>query len=101
MQYYYNCLQNMAQVKVMTLKKHKCLAYRLSDIIVRLNKGERLDLLELADTYKVSNRTLKRDFQDRLITLEFSESGPQFYRLDTRRIGCFDLVDIKRNARRA
>lgn len=88
----------MAQVKVMTLKKHERLAYRLSDIIVRLNKGERLDLLELADTYKVSTRTLKRDFQDRLTILEFSESGPQFYRLDTEKIGCFDLVDIKRFA---
>ncbi|MGM8909248.1 WYL domain-containing protein [Psychrobacter sp. 1U1] len=82
----------------MELKKHERLAYRLSDIIIRLNAGERLDIFELADTYKVSTRTLKRDFQDRLTILDFSESGPQFYRLATRNIGCFELVDIKRFA---
>lgn len=69
----------------MELRKHERLAYRLSDIIVRLNKGERLDIFELADTYKVSTRTLKRDFQDRLTILNFSESGPQFYRLETKK----------------
>jgi len=82
----------------MELKKHERLAYRLSDIIIRLNNGERLDVFELADTYKVSTRTLKRDFQDRLTILDFIESGPQFYRLATKKIGCFDLVDIKRFA---
>ena len=61
----------------MELKKHERLAYRLSDIIVRLNNGERLDIFELADIYKVSIRTLKRDFQDRLTVLDFSEAGPQ------------------------
>lgn len=82
----------------MELRKHERLAYRLSDIIVRLNKGERLDIFELADTYKVSTRTLKRDFQDRLTILDFSESGPQFYRLETKKIGCLDLIGIKRFA---
>lgn len=80
----------------MELKKHKCLAYRLSNIIVRLNKGKRLNIFELADTYKVSTRILKKVFQDRLMTLDFVESGTQFYRLETKKIGCFDLVDIKR-----
>lgn len=83
---------------MMELKKHERLAYRLSDIISRLNAGERLDIFESADTYKVSTRTLKRDFQDRLTILDFSESGPQFYRLAIRDIGCFELVDIKRFA---
>ena len=82
----------------METKKHERLAYRLSDIIVRLNNGERLDVLELANDYKVSTRTLKRDFQDRLTLLDFSESGPQFYRLNTKKIGCFDLADIQRFA---
>ena len=51
----------------MGLKKHEKLAYRLADILIRLNDGERLDITELANSYQVSTRTLKRDFQDRLI----------------------------------
>ncbi|WP_201555521.1 helix-turn-helix transcriptional regulator [Psychrobacter sp. 72-O-c] len=82
----------------MGLKKHEKLAYRLSDIIVRLNSGERLDIFELAGTYQVSTRTLKRDFKDRLTILDFSEAGPQFYRLDAKKIGYLDITDIKRFA---
>ncbi|MGP5174864.1 helix-turn-helix transcriptional regulator [Psychrobacter immobilis] len=82
----------------MELKKHERLAYRLSDIIVRLNNGERLDIFELADIYKVSIRTLKRDFQDRLTVLDFSEAGPQFYCLNAKKIGYLDIADIKRFA---
>lgn len=82
----------------MTLKKHERLAYRLSDILIKLNAGERLDILELAETYQVSIRTLKRDFQDRLTSLDFSEYGPRFYRLHPKKIGYLDITDIKRFA---
>ena len=82
----------------MELKKHERLAYRLSDIIIRLNNGERLDIFELADIYKVSTRTLKRDFQDRLTVLDFIEAGPQFYCLNAKKIGYLDITDIKRFA---
>lgn len=82
----------------MKLGKHERLAYRLSDIIVRLNDGERLNIFELADTYKVSIRTLKRDFQDRLTLLELYEEGPQFYRLHPSNIGYLDIADIQRFA---
>ncbi|GAA0805064.1 helix-turn-helix transcriptional regulator [Psychrobacter piscatorii] len=82
----------------MKLGKHERLAYRLSDIIVRLNAGERLNIFELADTYKVSIRTLKRDFQDRLTLLELYEEGPQFYRLHPSNIGYLDIEDIQRFA---
>lgn len=82
----------------MTSKKHEKLAYRLADIIIRLNDGERLDIDELASSYKVSTRTLKRDFKDRLTILEFSEAGPQFYRLSPKKIGYLDTAHIKRFA---
>ncbi|WP_201554106.1 helix-turn-helix transcriptional regulator [Psychrobacter immobilis] len=82
----------------MKLGKHEKLAYRLSDIIVRLNAGERLNIFELADTYKVSIRTLKRDFQDRLTLLELYEEGPQFYCLHPSNIGYLDIADIQRFA---
>lgn len=82
----------------MSLKKHEKLAYRLADIIIRLNDGERLDITELADSYQVSTRTLKRDFQDRLTVLDFNESGPKFYSLDANRTGYLNIKDIKRFA---
>ena len=82
----------------MTLKKHERLAYRLSDILIKLNAGERLDILALAETYQVSIRTLKRDFQDRLTPLDFSECGPRFYQLHPKKIGYLDITDIKRFA---
>ena len=82
----------------MTLKKHERLAYRLADILIKLNAGERLDILALAETYQVSIRTLKRDFQDRLTPLDFSECGPRFYQLHPKKIGYLDITDIKRFA---
>ena len=101
--YYYS---NLFQLKVniliwvsfMGFRKHEKLAFRLSDIIVKLNSGERLDITELADTYKVSIRTLKRDFQDRLTSLDFHEEGPRFYRLHPNKIGYLDIKYIQRFA---
>ena len=82
----------------MGVKKHEKLAYRLADILIRLNDGERLDITELANSYQVSTRTLKRDFQDRLTLLDFNESGPRFYCLDAEKTGYLNLKDIKRFA---
>lgn len=79
-------------------KKHERLAYRLSDIIIRLNNGERLNIESLAQDYQVCIRTLKRDFQERLATLDFSDSGPVFYRLSPSRVGYLNLTEIRRFA---
>ena len=79
-------------------KKHERLAYRLSDIIIRLNNGERLNIDTLIQDYQVCTRTLKRDFQERLAMLDFSETGPQFYRLIPKKVGYLDTVEIKRFA---
>ncbi|MGP9692687.1 WYL domain-containing protein [Psychrobacter sp. AOP30-A2-5] len=82
----------------MTSKKHEKLAYRLADIIIRLNDGERLNIDTLTQDYQVCTRTLKRDFQERLAMLDFSEIGPQFYRLSPKKVGYLDTVEIKRFA---
>jgi len=79
-------------------RKHERLAYRLSDIIIRLNNGERLNIESLAQDYQVCIRTLKRDFQERLATLDFSDSGPVFYRLSPSRVGYLNLTEIRRFA---
>lgn len=79
-------------------KKHERLAYRLSDIIIRLNNGERLNINSLAEDYQVCTRTLKRDFQERLAMLDFSDSGPVFYKLSSNRVGYLNLTEIRRFA---
>lgn len=83
---------------LMGSKKHERLAYRLSDIIIRLNNGERLNIDSLTQDYQVCTRTLKRDFQERLAMLDFSDSGPVFYQLSPNRVGYLNLTEIKRFA---
>ncbi|HFT0743666.1 TPA: WYL domain-containing protein [Escherichia coli] len=61
------------------------LSVRLSVIITRLLAGESLELKALADEFGVSERTLQRDFQQRLIHLDLEHSSGS-YRL-TRRTG--------------
>lgn len=78
------------------MSKHEKLADRLSDIILRLNQGERLNIDDLADEYKVSLRTIKRDFE-RLRMLFFVETG-KYYRLDQAKQGYLGIQDIKRFA---
>ncbi|EPX6737220.1 transcriptional regulator, partial [Escherichia coli] len=64
---------------------HDRLSVRLSIIISRLMAGESLELKALADEFGVSERTLQRDFQQRLIHLDLEHSSGS-YRL-TRRTG--------------
>ena len=85
----------------MTEKKHERLAYRLSDIIARLNDGERLDIHELAAQHKTALRTIQRDLKERLYFLAYSEEGPRYYRLDKSRQGHMTNEDIRRFARYA
>ncbi|MBT5935182.1 YafY family protein [Sulfurimonas sp.] len=42
---------------------------RLNTIIARLNEGEALSVKELAQEFNVSDRTVQRDFNERLVTL--------------------------------
>ena len=78
------------------MNRHEKLADRLSDIIIRLNQGERLNVNTLADEYKVHVRTIKRDF-DRLGMLYFVETG-KYYRLDKAKQGYLGIQDIHRFA---
>lgn len=51
-------------------KQHDRMASRLAVIICRLFMGEKLSLKALAQEFMVSERTLRRDFRERLICLE-------------------------------
>lgn len=82
----------------MSYKKHERLAYRLADIVTRLNMGERLDIEELAQSYKVHLRTIQRDLNERLIMLNYIESGPRFYQIDKNKLGHLNQEEIQRIA---
>lgn len=83
----------------MSATKHEHLAIRLGDILGRLNEGERLDVQELAETYKTSIRTIQRDLNTRLANLHYIEAGPRYFSLDKSKQGYLNSEDIRRFAR--
>ncbi|ELE9014894.1 WYL domain-containing protein [Enterobacter cloacae] len=62
--------------------RHDRLALRLSVIISRLLTGESLSLKTLSDEFGVSERTLRRDFSQRLLHLDLTGDNG-FWRLRT------------------
>uniref|UniRef100_UPI00202CB457 HTH domain-containing protein n=1 Tax=Escherichia coli TaxID=562 RepID=UPI00202CB457 len=54
--------------------RHDRLAVRLSLIISRLMAGESLSLKTLSDEFGVTERTLQRDFHQRLVHLDLEGS---------------------------
>ena len=56
-------------------RRHDRLAVRLSLIISRLVSGETLFIRKLATEFGVSERTLRRDFRERLMYLDTITTG--------------------------
>lgn len=52
-----------------TSKAHDKTAVRLTQILLKLNNGEKLDLYQLADEFKVTKRTIQRDLLERFAFL--------------------------------
>lgn len=73
---------------------HERLSYRLSDILFRLNCGEALDPLTLAEHYQVSARTIQRDFNERFAYLPLQKIDGK-YHLAQSYLGKLDFKDIK------
>ncbi|EKO3968821.1 WYL domain-containing protein [Vibrio fluvialis] len=68
------------------MKEHDTLAKRLGIILTRLNTGERLYLEELSREFGVSERTLQRDFNERLNYLPIQREGACYF-LDPKVLG--------------
>lgn len=49
--------------------QHDTIAYRLSQILIKLNQGDHLDPAELADEFGTHVRTIQRDLKVRLAYL--------------------------------
>lgn len=80
-----------------THSKNEKLSHRLVDILTRLNSGELLNPVDLAEEYNTSLRTIQRDFGERLIYLPLQKVNGCF-KLDTSYLGCLNFGDIKQFA---
>ena len=81
----------------MTDSHHETLVYRLSQILVKLNQGLKLDPKALADEFKVNLRTIQRDLNERFAYLPL-EKVEGHYRLDPTFLGKLSTKDIARFA---
>ncbi len=76
---------------------HDKLAYRLTQILVKLNQGEKLDPQALAKEFSVNLRTIQRDLNSRFAYLPLAKVEGR-YSLDPAYLGKLNLRDIERFA---
>lgn len=76
---------------------HETLVYRLAQILIKLNQGERLDPNALADEFGVNIRTIQRDLNVRFAYLPLEKIEGR-YALDARFLGKLSTRDIDRFA---
>lgn len=81
----------------MTSSSHDTIVYRLSQILILLNLGERLDPHQLAEEFGVTLRTIQRDLNERFAYLPLQREGKRYF-LDTAFLGRLGTRDIERFA---
>ena len=81
----------------MTADNHDTLVYRLAQILIKLNQGEKLDPLALADEFGVNLRTIQRDLNERFAYLPLQKVNGR-YHLDPVFLGKLSSRDIERFA---
>ncbi len=81
----------------MTADNHDTLVYRLAQILIKLNQGEKLDPLALADEFGVNLRTIQRDLNERFAYLPLQKANGR-YHLDPVFLGKLSSRDIERFA---
>ena len=81
----------------MTSSNHDTLVYRLAQMLVKLNQGEKLDPLALADEFGVNLRTIQRDLNVRFAYLPLQKVDGR-YHLDPAFLGKMSTKDIERFA---
>ncbi len=79
-------------------KPDTTIAYRLAELLRRLNEGQRLDPQALALEFGVNLRTLQRDLNERLAFLDLDKSDG-LYRVSGQRLGLLTSADVERFAR--
>lgn len=81
----------------MSSENHDTLVYRLAQILVKLNQGEKLEPQALADEFGVTLRTIQRDLNVRFGYLPLQKTGGR-YHLDAAFLGKLSTKDIERFA---
>jgi predicted DNA-binding transcriptional regulator YafY len=81
----------------MTTDNHDTLVYRLAQILVKFNQGEKLDPQALAEEFGVNLRTIQRDLNVRFAYLPLQKNGGR-YHLDPAFLGKLSTRDIERFA---
>ena len=81
----------------MSNDNHDTLVYRLAQILVKLNQGERLDPQSLAVEFGVNLRTIQRDLNERFAYLPLEKADGR-YRIDPTFLGKLSTKDIERFA---
>lgn len=76
---------------------HDTLVYRLAQMLVKLNQGEKLDPTSLAEEFGVNLRTIQRDLNERFAYLPLQKSDGR-YHLDATFLGKLSTKDIERFA---
>lgn len=81
----------------MAADNHDTLVYRLAQILVKLNQGEKLDPQSLADEFGVTVRTIQRDLNLRFAYLPMQKTDGK-YHLDAAFLGKLTTKDVERFA---
>lgn len=81
----------------MASDNHDTLVYRLAQMLVKLNQGEKLDPGALADEFGVNLRTIQRDLNERFAYLPLQKTDGR-YHLDATFLGKLSSKDIERFA---
>lgn len=81
----------------MASDNHDTLVYRLAQMLVKLNQGEKLDPLALADEFGVNLRTVQRDLNERFAYLPLQKTDGR-YHLDPTFLGKLSTKDVERFA---
>lgn len=81
----------------MSSDNHDTLVYRLAQMLVKLNQGEKLDPRSLADEFGVNLRTIQRDLNVRFAYLPLQKTNG-LYQLDPTFLGKLTTRDIERFA---
>lgn len=77
----------------MAYGQHDTIAYRLSQILIKLNQGDHLDPAELADEFGTHVRTIQRDLKVRLAYLPLLKTRGR-YHLEAVYLGKLNFKDI-------
>lgn len=78
-------------------RSHDTLVYRLAQMLVKLNQGEKLDPQALADEFGVNLRTIQRDLNERFAYLPLVKTDGR-YHLDPVFLGKLSTRDVERFA---